>query len=226
MTGIWAVVPVKEFEGTKQRLSSALSPNERRLLAMTMLEDVLDAVSAVPELAGVLVVTVDPAATSLGARYGARIVTEGAREGHTGAVTTAARLLLREGRGGMMTMPRRYTAPLVCRNRRDARGAPGRACVHDRARARRSRVKHDCLFAAERRSAPIRRRQFLPASRCCASPGDRTACGPPSWHRHGYRQSHRPGHVPQNVANHAHEDARLPGANGHRQPPFGDELTG
>jgi 2-phospho-L-lactate/phosphoenolpyruvate guanylyltransferase len=105
MTGVWAVVPVKELTGAKQRLSSCLSPDERRTLATTMLEDVLDAVSAVPELAGVLVVTVDPAATSLASRYGARIVTEGAREGHTGAVTAAARLLVREGRAGMMTMP-------------------------------------------------------------------------------------------------------------------------
>jgi 2-phospho-L-lactate guanylyltransferase len=70
-----------------------------------MLDDVLDALSAVRELAGLLVVTVDPVATSLAERYGARIVTEGAREGHTGAVTAAARLLVREGRAGMMTMP-------------------------------------------------------------------------------------------------------------------------
>jgi 2-phospho-L-lactate guanylyltransferase len=105
VTGIWAVLPVKEFEGAKQRLSSALSPEERRTLAITMLEDVLDAVSAVPELAGVLVVTLDPAATSLAIRYGARVVTEGARDGHTGAVAAAARLLVREGGAGMMTMP-------------------------------------------------------------------------------------------------------------------------
>jgi 2-phospho-L-lactate/phosphoenolpyruvate guanylyltransferase len=105
VSGVWAVVPVKELEGAKQRLSSALSPDERHLLARTMLEDVLEAVSAVKELAGVLVVTVDPVATSLASRYGARIVTEGALEGHTGAVTAAARLLVREGRAGMMTMP-------------------------------------------------------------------------------------------------------------------------
>jgi len=98
-------LPVKELEGAKQRLSSALSPDERRLLATIMLEDVLDAVSAAEQFAGVLVVTVDPAATSLASRYGARIVTEGAREGHTGAVTAAARLLVREGRAGMMAMP-------------------------------------------------------------------------------------------------------------------------
>src|SRR5271165_448749 len=105
MSGVWAVVPVKELKGAKQRLSSALSPDERRALATIMLEDVLDAVSTVKALAGVLVVTVDPAATSLADRYGARVVTEGAREGHTGAVSAAARLLVREDRAGMMTMP-------------------------------------------------------------------------------------------------------------------------
>ena len=90
MSGVWAVVPVKELTDAKQRLSSRLSLEERRALATIMLEDVLDAVSAVRELAG---------------RFGARIVGEGAREGHTGAVTAAARLLVREGRAGMMTMP-------------------------------------------------------------------------------------------------------------------------
>jgi 2-phospho-L-lactate/phosphoenolpyruvate guanylyltransferase len=105
VSGIWAVVPVKEFEGAKHRLSPALSAEERRALATTMLEDVLDAVSGVRELAGLIVVTVDAAATSLGARYGARVVNEGARDGHTGAVTAAGRLLAREGEAGMMTMP-------------------------------------------------------------------------------------------------------------------------
>jgi 2-phospho-L-lactate guanylyltransferase len=105
VSGVWAVVPVKELAGAKQRLSSCLSPEERRGLATIMLEDVLDVLSAEQPLAGVLVVTVDPVATSLASRYGARIVTEAAREGHTGAVRGAARLLVREGQAGMMTMP-------------------------------------------------------------------------------------------------------------------------
>jgi len=105
MTGVWAVVPVKELEGAKQRLASCLSAEERRALATVMLEDVLDSVSRVRELAGVLVVTIDPVATSLATRYGARVVTEAAREGHTGAVAGAQRLLAREGQAGMMTMP-------------------------------------------------------------------------------------------------------------------------
>ena len=67
VSGIWAIVPVKEFEGAKQRLSPALSADERRVLAAIMLEDVLDALSAVRELAGLLVVTIDPAATALAA---------------------------------------------------------------------------------------------------------------------------------------------------------------
>ena len=94
---IWAVVPIKELDGAKQRLSPHLSPDERRTLAAIMLEDVLDAVSAVRELAGVLVVTVAPVAASLGERYGARVVAEGAREGHTGAV----RFLVEHGAEGM-----------------------------------------------------------------------------------------------------------------------------
>ena len=105
MTSVWVVVPVKELANAKQRLSSCLSPDERRALATVMLEDVLQAVNAVRELAGMLVVTVDPVAASLARRYGARIVTEAAREGHTGAVAAAARLLAREGWAGMMTMP-------------------------------------------------------------------------------------------------------------------------
>jgi 2-phospho-L-lactate guanylyltransferase len=105
VTGIWAVVPVKEFEGAKQRLSSCLSSQERRALAAIMLEDVLEAVSAVRELSGILVVTVDPIATSLAGLYGARVMTDTAKEGHTGAVMAAAHLLAREGRAGIMTLP-------------------------------------------------------------------------------------------------------------------------
>ena len=47
MSGVWAVVPVKELTDAKQRLSSRLSLEERRALATIMLEDVLDASSVV-----------------------------------------------------------------------------------------------------------------------------------------------------------------------------------
>ena len=105
MSGIWAVLPIKDLTQAKQRLAARLTPGQRQALAAIMAEDVLDALAAVPQLAGILVVTVDPAAAALAHRYGARVSTEGARDGHTGAVTAAARLLAQEGRAGMIAVP-------------------------------------------------------------------------------------------------------------------------
>lgn len=102
---LWAAVPVKELGAAKQRLSPLLTPVLRQALMGAMLEDVLAALAATPELAGVLVVTVDPQAARLARRYGARLIKSGARDGHTGAVAAAARLLAAEGRGGMLTVP-------------------------------------------------------------------------------------------------------------------------
>ena len=73
MNDIWAVIPVKEFDGAKHRLSGLLSPPERRLLAETMLTDVIDAVAGSRLLAGVMIVTLDPRARALGEKIGARI---------------------------------------------------------------------------------------------------------------------------------------------------------
>jgi 2-phospho-L-lactate guanylyltransferase len=105
MTAVWACVPVKEFTGAKQRLASLLSPDQREILAETMLEDVLSALAAATRLAGILVNTVDPRAATLAERYGGRVVTEGARDGHTGAVNGMARVLAAEGSGALLTLP-------------------------------------------------------------------------------------------------------------------------
>jgi 2-phospho-L-lactate guanylyltransferase len=101
---IWAAVPVKEFAGAKHRLSPLLTPIQRQALAVAMLEDVLAALAGAP-LAGIMVNTVDPVAGELARRYGARVVTDAARDGHTGAVTAMARILGAEGREGMLTVP-------------------------------------------------------------------------------------------------------------------------
>jgi 2-phospho-L-lactate guanylyltransferase len=102
---IWAVVPVKGGADAKQRLGDAIAPELRRRLALAMAEDVLATLAAAPGLRGIIVVTVDPAARELGARYRARVLTEGAEAGQTGAVAAAARVLAREGRGAMLTIP-------------------------------------------------------------------------------------------------------------------------
>jgi 2-phospho-L-lactate guanylyltransferase len=105
MNGIWAVVPVKDTASAKQRLAVAVPPTLRRGLALAMLEDVLAALAGASGLAGRLVVTTDPAAIELAARYGAECTADGAADGHTGAVMAAARRLAGEGRGGMLTLP-------------------------------------------------------------------------------------------------------------------------
>ena len=102
---LWAVVPVKERVSAKERLAPMLAPEVRQALALAMLEDVLEALSATPGIAGLMVVTVDAEASRLAASYGGRVIEAGARDGHTGAVTVAARLLAAEGCTGMLTLP-------------------------------------------------------------------------------------------------------------------------
>ncbi len=103
--GVWAVVPVKELDRAKERLAPVLAPERRRALMLAMLEDVLTALAATPGLGGLAVVTVDAAARGLAARYGARTIEIGARDGHSGAVAAAARLLAAEECPGMLTVP-------------------------------------------------------------------------------------------------------------------------
>jgi len=101
----WAILPVKEMVGAKQRLAPFLSPEERIALMQVMLRDVLAALSAAQGLAGIALVTLDPWAGALAQEHGARIITEGAQEGHTGAVTSAAAVLQAEGIAAILTMP-------------------------------------------------------------------------------------------------------------------------
>jgi len=105
MIDVWAAVPVKTFTGAKSRTSSVLTPEQREILAAAMLEDVLSALAGSRLLAGILVNTVDPVAAALARRYGARVVTEGALDGHTGAVNGMARVLTAEGKGALLTVP-------------------------------------------------------------------------------------------------------------------------
>jgi len=101
---VFVVLPVKEIAAAKQRLAAALSPELRQAFVLAMLGDVLAALHAAPSLAGIIVVTVDPAAARLAQDYGAQISTDAARDGHTGAVTAAARSLARRG-AAMLTIP-------------------------------------------------------------------------------------------------------------------------
>jgi 2-phospho-L-lactate/phosphoenolpyruvate guanylyltransferase len=101
---VWAIVPIKETVFAKQRLAKTLSPARRQELAVAMFEDVMQALSASHGLAGVAVVTLDQSATQIAAHWGAEVWTDGAREGHTGAVMAAARRLAANG-SALLTIP-------------------------------------------------------------------------------------------------------------------------
>jgi 2-phospho-L-lactate guanylyltransferase len=105
MIDVWAAVPVKAFTGAKSRTGSVLTPLQREVLAATMLEDVLAALVGAERLAGILVNTIDPVAASLAERYGARVVADGALDGHTGAVNGMGRVLAAEGKSALLTVP-------------------------------------------------------------------------------------------------------------------------
>jgi 2-phospho-L-lactate/phosphoenolpyruvate guanylyltransferase len=101
---IWAVVPIKQLAQAKQRLAGRLSEQERRQLVLAMAEDVLDALSTVQELAGILVVTADPLVARTAIHHGARVSDTQARDGLTAAVMAAARHLAAKGHG-MLAVP-------------------------------------------------------------------------------------------------------------------------
>jgi 2-phospho-L-lactate guanylyltransferase len=103
-SGTWAVLPVKTFRLAKQRLAGVLAAEEREELARAMAEDVLRALAASPGLAGILLVTGDPEARRLAARYGARVLPDEER-GHTAASSLGARTLAQERAAGMVQVP-------------------------------------------------------------------------------------------------------------------------
>ena len=105
MTGIWAVIPVKELAGAKQRLAAFLTQDERHRLALTMLDDVLGALAGATRLAGIALVTLDPHATAIAKHHNWRVITQGARDGHTGSVDAARTILAAEGITGILTLP-------------------------------------------------------------------------------------------------------------------------
>jgi len=105
MSGLVAVVPAKDLAQAKARLAGLLSPEERRGLARAMLADVLAALAAVPDLAGVMVVTSDAELAALAHGAGARLLSDLRQEGPSGAIALAASRLSEDGAAGMLAVP-------------------------------------------------------------------------------------------------------------------------
>lgn len=99
------LVPVKNLENAKERLSSVLSPAERRALAEAMLQDVLEALAAVNHRTRVGVVTGDPLATALARRYGFALIPDPANLGETDAIAHATAHCIANGEDSTLVIP-------------------------------------------------------------------------------------------------------------------------
>lgn len=102
---MWAVLPIKNLENVKTRLAPSLSLPERIELFRCMVHDVVAAVTAVPALDGVLVVTRDPDIQRLATTFGARVLEESRNDGHNIAVARATFWLSARGETGLMQIP-------------------------------------------------------------------------------------------------------------------------
>lgn len=102
---LWAVLPVKNFESVKQRLAGIMTQAERTGLFRESYQDVLAALTGCQALGGVMVVTCDPLAAEVAARFGARVLREPENRGHTAASSFGAATLEAEGVAGMIQVP-------------------------------------------------------------------------------------------------------------------------
>jgi 2-phospho-L-lactate guanylyltransferase len=101
----YALVPVKDLTQAKVRLSPLLSAVERHVLAAAMLDDVLAALRQASTVERIALVTTDPHALSLAARWGFEVVDEGSGRGETGAVELAVKVCRERGASSLAVIP-------------------------------------------------------------------------------------------------------------------------
>ena len=101
------LIPVKSTARAKGRLASVLDQATRRQLSLSMLEDVLEAVTpAVGRgVAAVYVATADAGAMAIARRYGATVLAETEQRSESYSVDGASRLLAAQGVEALLTIP-------------------------------------------------------------------------------------------------------------------------
>lgn len=99
------VIPIKQLENAKQRLSGVLSDVQRRDLFRAMVEDVLEAATTCDRVDEVIVTTSDATVARLANEYSARVIPEPEQPGLIEAVTHTAGILAAEGVEVMVFLP-------------------------------------------------------------------------------------------------------------------------
>ena len=99
------LIPIKNLASAKQRLSSVLSPKERFALAQAMCEDVLQTLADWPNRPAVAVVTSDPFARALAARFGFDVIADEENGGETNAISMATAVCRERGAANTLVIP-------------------------------------------------------------------------------------------------------------------------
>ncbi len=98
------LVPIKNLADAKQRLASLLTPEERFALAQAMCEDVLQALADWQNRPAVAVVTSDPFARELAARFHFDVIADD-NSGETSAIEMATRDCKERGATNTLVVP-------------------------------------------------------------------------------------------------------------------------
>ena len=101
---LWLVVPVKPFGEGKSRLAAVLSPTLRAKFSQRWLTHVLTTATAWAHLAGVAVISRDPAVLSLASDLGALPIIEEGDDLNT-ALTQASQSVLDQGAEAVLMLP-------------------------------------------------------------------------------------------------------------------------
>jgi 2-phospho-L-lactate guanylyltransferase len=99
------LVPVKNLANAKQRLSSVLGPEARQELAQAMCADVLETLAHWQRRPPVTVVTSDPFAGDLAARFDFDVMPDDLNPGETGAIEMATVLCRDRGVDHTLVIP-------------------------------------------------------------------------------------------------------------------------
>lgn len=102
---ICAVIPVKNFDQSKSRLSSILFKDQRVELSRMLLVDILNTLLLCRKLAKIVVVTSDPRAKEITENLGLKCLLQSEDRGVNSAVRYADRYLYSENIGASITLP-------------------------------------------------------------------------------------------------------------------------
>lgn len=99
------LIPVKNLSGAKQRLAAILDQHSRTRLAQAMLYDVLSTLHSWKNRPAVSVVTSDPYAETLAAKYKFEIIPDAENPGETGAIEMATQSCVERGIEWTLVIP-------------------------------------------------------------------------------------------------------------------------